>query len=104
MAFPRSRPKSFLYPILGGDSPEKSKNIWCSKDAVGAWRGWMLDGTPAARTMSACDTPLQRNLAFGKKYKVTGTPAIVFEDGTRVPGAIGAEQIEKQLAASRAKG
>jgi len=23
---------TFLYPILGGDSPEKSRDIWCSKD------------------------------------------------------------------------
>ena len=23
---------TFLYPILGGDSPEKSRNIWCAKD------------------------------------------------------------------------
>ena len=91
---------TFLLPVLGGDSPEKAKNIWCAKDATAAWRNWMLDGAMPSRTMGACETPLQRNLAFGRKHKITGTPAIVFEDGTRVPGAIGAEQIEKQLAAA----
>ena len=95
---------TFLYPVLGGDSPEKSKNVWCAKDATAAWRNWMLDGAAPPRSMGACETPLQRNLAFGKKYKITGTPAIVFEDGTRIPGAIGAEQIEKQLALARPKG
>jgi thiol:disulfide interchange protein DsbC len=29
---------TFLYPILGGDSPEKSRNIWCAKDATKVWR------------------------------------------------------------------
>ena len=95
---------TFLYTVLGGDSPEKAKNIWCAKDATAAWRNWMLDGTAPPRSMGTCETPLQRNLAFGKKHRITGTPAIVFEDGTRIPGAIGAEQIEKQLALARPKG
>ena len=64
----------------------------------------MLEGTAPPRAMGACETPLQRNIALGKKHRVTGTPALVFEDGTRIPGAVGVEQIEKQLAASRAKG
>lgn len=94
---------TFLYPILGGDSPEKSRNIWCAKDPMAAWRGWMLDGVVPPRAMGACETPLQRNLALGRRHRVTGTPALVFEDGTRIPGAVGVEQIEKQLAASRAR-
>ena len=32
---------TFLYPILGGDSPEKSKNIWCAKDRAAAWDEFM---------------------------------------------------------------
>ena len=94
---------TFLMPILGGDSPEKSKNIWCAKDSTRAWRDWMLDGTAPARSMAACDTPMQRNVALGRKHKVNGTPALVFEDGTRIPGALSSEQIEKQLIASRGK-
>ena len=94
---------TFLLPILGGDSPEKAKNIWCAKDATTVWRNWMIEGAVPPRSMGACETPMLRNLALGKKHKITGTPAIVFEDGTRIPGAVGAEQIEKQLAMSRPK-
>ena len=48
---------------------------------------------------ASCDTSaLQRNLAFGKKYKITGTPTVIFANGTRVPGAIGAQEVEKRLA------
>ena len=88
---------TFLYPILSPDSAEKSRNIWCAKDRNNAWNDWMLrEKTPAA---ASCDTAaLQRNLAFGKKHKITGTPTLLFANGARVPGAIGAADIEKRLA------
>ena len=87
----------FLYPILGPDSTEKSRNIWCAKDKARAWQDFMVrdQALPAA----SCDAgALTRNLEFGKKHKITGTPTLVFADGTRVPGAIGAPQVEKLLA------
>jgi len=96
---------TFLLPILGGDSPDKSKNIWCAKDSGAAWRDWMIKGAVAPRAMGSCDTAvLQRNIALAKKYRITGTPALVFEDGKRVPGAIAPADVEKNLLASRPKG
>jgi len=94
---------TFLIPILGGDSPEKATNIWCAKDNTRAWREWMLEAKAPARSMGSCETPMARNLALSRKHKINGTPAIIFEDGTRIPGAVGAEQLEKQLVASRSK-
>ena len=94
---------TFLYPILGADSAEKSKNIWCAKDKTAAWRDWMLEGTAPAKTMGQCDVAaLQRNSDFGRKYRINGTPGIIFEDGKRSPGAMNTAQIEQQLVASRA--
>lgn len=93
---------TFLLPILGPDSTEKANNIWCAKDSTKAWRDWMLNGTIPVRSMGQCDTAaLQRNTAMGRKYKVNGTPALVFENGRRVPGAMSIEEIEKQFVASR---
>ena len=87
----------FLYPILGADSAEKSKNIWCAKDKGKSWNDWMLNGQ--VPTAANCDTAaLARNVAFGQKYRITGTPTVIFADGKRVPGAIGSDQIEKNLA------
>ncbi|MFT3813776.1 MAG: DsbC family protein [Acidovorax sp.] len=87
----------FLYPILSPDSVERSRNIWCSKDRAAAWQDHMVrDKTTPPAT---CDTDaLQRNLALGRKYKITGTPTLVFTDGSRVPGAIPAQEVEKRLA------
>lgn len=87
----------FLYPILGADSVEKSKAIWCASSKTTAWQDWMVrDVTPPA---ASCDAAaITRNVEFGRKYKITGTPTLIFADGTRVPGAINAQQIEKFLA------
>ena len=94
---------TFLYPILGGDSPEKSKQIWCAKDNTKAWREWMLKGT-AVTDSPQCDTAaLQRNFAFGQKHRIRGTPGLVFEDGHQQAGALNSEQIEKQLVTARTK-
>jgi len=87
----------FLYPILGGDSPDKSRAVWCAKDKGKAWHELMVqDKTPAA---GKCDaSAIERNVEFGRKYKITGTPTLFFADGSRVPGAIPAAQVEKLLA------
>jgi len=96
----------FLYPILGPDSTTKSRDIWCAKDPAKAWRDWMINGTVPASTASAkCDTAaLDRNTELGRKHRVQGTPATVFEDGSRSPGAIPVDEIEKRLAAAAGKG
>ena len=90
----------FLYPILSQDSADKSRNIWCAKDKGKAFLDWMTrDVTPPAAT---CDTgALARNVEFGKKTRITGTPTLIFANGTRVPGAIGADRVEKLLAEAK---
>ena len=90
---------TFLYPVLGPDSADKSRSIWCSKDAMKTWRAWMIDGTAPAKPSGACDAgAIERNSAFGRKYRINGTPALLFEDGKRVPGAMAAADVEKRLA------
>ncbi len=90
---------TFLYPVLGPDSHDKSRAIWCSKDAMKTWRAWMIDGVMPPKVMRACDTAaVERNTAFGQKYRINGTPAVLFEDGKRVPGAMPLAEVEKRLA------
>jgi len=90
----------FLYPVLGPDSIAKSRNIWCAKDKVKAWNDWMLRNTTPAN--AECDVaPLKRNREFGQKYNITGTPTLIFANGSRAPGAISAEEVEKMLVAAK---
>ncbi len=89
----------FLYPILGADSGDKSRQIWCAKDPAKAWTDWMVrDQTPTQTVTAACDVAaITRNVEFGRKHKISGTPTLLFADGSRVPGAVSAAQVEKYL-------
>jgi thiol:disulfide interchange protein DsbC len=93
---------TFIYPILGPDSTAKSRDIWCAKDAAKAWRSWMIDGATPTKVMGQCDVAaIERNVEFGRKHRVQGTPALFFEDGTRKPGAMSAAEVDKLLNAAR---
>ena len=86
----------FLYPILSPDSTDKSKSIWCAKDKGKTWQDVMVRDMPVPK--ASCDTTaIDRNLDFGRKHKITGTPTMFFADGSRVPGAINSQQVEKFL-------
>ena len=88
----------FLYPILGRDSEDKSRDIWCAKDPQQAWLDWMLKNQrPPSAT---CDTSaIARNVQMGRRHKVSGTPTVILPNGQRVAGAVPAAQLEKLLAA-----
>ena len=89
----------FLYPILSPDSTEKSRGVWCAKDKAKTWQDFMVRDQAIPPAGAACDaSAIARNVELGKKHKITGTPTLVFADGSRVPGAISAQEVEKHLA------
>jgi thiol:disulfide interchange protein DsbC len=94
----------FLYPVLGEDSSAKARNLWCGgKDRAAAWEAWIDKGTEPAAIAGGCDaSALQRNAALGRRLGIRGTPALVFGDGTFVPGAIPVRWIEQLLPAAAA--
>lgn len=86
---------TFLYPILSPDSGEKSKNIWCASDRAKAWNDLMIDGKQPAS--ANCNHPTEKVSALGRKLNIKGTPAMIFADGSRVPGYMPAAMLEKSL-------
>jgi thiol:disulfide interchange protein DsbC len=85
-----------MYPVLGEDSRLKSRNIACAKDRAKTWNDWMLQGiTPP--TVSCDNHNIDAIVEFGRKNRINGTPTMFVADGTRVPGAIDATQIEALL-------
>jgi len=94
---------TFVVAILGDDSKVKANNIWCLKDRTQAWRDWMLTGAEPAKAFGMCASPIQRNGALAQKLRVSGTPAMFFEDGTRLPSAAPANVIEQRLNKASAK-
>lgn len=89
----------FIYPVLGADSLEKAKSIWCSKDRIKAWDDQLMNGVAPTASVTCDTSTIDKTIAFGKQRGIRGTPTMFFADGQRVPGAIPAEMIEQRLAA-----
>lgn len=89
---------TFVIPILGEDSKVKTENIWCNKDRTVAWRNWMLEGQSPPKAFGMCASPTQRNMALAQRLRVNGTPAMFFEDGSRLASAAPASVVEQRLA------
>lgn len=89
----------FLTPILGRDSVEKSRDIWCSSDPAKKWQDWMLNAIEPEITQNEnCDLNfLLRNMKLSQDIGVTGTPVIIFEDGSRADGAMNVDALRKKL-------
>jgi thiol:disulfide interchange protein DsbC len=91
---------TFLYPVLGEDSFEKSKAIWCSGDKMKAWNDWMINGKEVGKAPAKCDLAgLDKSIETGRRLRISGTPAMFFGTGERVGGYIPAEEIAKRFAA-----
>jgi len=90
---------TFLYPIdtLHPDAARKSRMIWCSADKVKAWDEFFATGA-LPDNKGDCDNPVVATNALGQKLKVAATPTLVFADGSVVPGALPAQQIESEFA------
>jgi len=86
---------TFLLPILTPDSTVKSRAVWCAQDRERTWEELMLRGKVPAP--ADCSNPLASNLDLGKRLNVDGTPTIFLSNGERLPGAVSAAELEKQL-------
>ncbi|MDP2809696.1 MAG: DsbC family protein [Rhodocyclaceae bacterium] len=86
---------TFIYPIFP-NSGDVTKAIWCAPDRTKAWNDYMLNGTtPAA---GKCDTSgIDKIVALGRKLNIRGTPALIFADGSRVPGFMPGPQLDQAI-------
>lgn len=87
---------TFLVGIMSPDSERKAQSIWCSPDHGDVWRKVMSDPT-FILSAKDCTNPLKENLALFSKLRLRGTPAILFDSNTKVPGYLSAAQIESKL-------
>lgn len=84
----------FMLSIFQG-SDKKVQGVWCSKDRVKAWDNLMQSHIqPPAGT---CDTPTSKLMELSQKLNINGTPALIFSDGTLIPGYRPAAELEKAL-------
>jgi len=87
---------TFLIPILGPDSVEKSKAVWCAKDRAKAWDEAMQGIIPSGRR--DCAAPIEKNLELSQRFGIRGTPAIYLGDGRQVAaGFVPASELDQAL-------
>jgi thiol:disulfide interchange protein DsbC len=75
MAFPRAG--------VGSKTYNKLVSAWCADDQQAAMTALKSRQTIPEKT---CDNPVSDQYALGKAVGVRGTPAIVLQDGTLIPG------------------
>ena len=79
---------------IGSRAYQKIVSAWCSKDRNGA-----ITALKAGEEIpdSDCTNPVADQYALGHEVGVSGTPAIVLEDGRLLPGYMPADQLAQAI-------
>ncbi|GGE68208.1 thiol:disulfide interchange protein DsbC [Streptosporangium jomthongense] len=86
----------YAYPRSGPGTPSFAKyiSVWCAEDQQSA-----MDSAKAGKVVpsATCDNPVLEQFQLGQRVGVTGTPAIVLEDGNVVRGYLPARNLAEGL-------
>lgn len=87
----------FLYPRNGPTSPSwaKAEEVWCADDRNAALTMAKLDQDFESHGCNPAT--VSKHFAMGQDVGLTGTPALVFEDGTLISGYLPPEQMLQAL-------
>ena len=82
-------------PLKGQGDYRTTVSVWCAKDQNEA-----LDMAKAGAEVEAkdCDNPIDEHLQISRSLGVRGTPAIILQDGSMLPGYVPADKLITQLA------
>jgi len=85
-----------MFPRSGIDTPSyyKAVSVWCEKD-----RNAALTEAKAGKVLprAECDNPVKANMELGELLGVTGTPAMVLDNGELLPGYVPAARLARVL-------
>lgn len=85
-----------MFPRTGVNTPayQKAVNVWCAKDQqTSMTKAKAGQSVPQAN----CDNPVESQFLLGQQMGVTGTPALLMEDGTLMPGYRPAKDLAEML-------
>jgi len=92
------RIRYLFFPRAGlrSESYKKAVSVWCSND-----RRQALTDAKAGKEIESksCDNPVEEHMKLGELLGVSGTPAILLENGDLVPGYIPAKRLAEILEA-----
>jgi thiol:disulfide interchange protein DsbC len=86
LAFPRAGLQSRTY--------QEMVSVWCADDRKAAMTTAKSGGQVPLKD---CANPVADQFAMGSAFGVTGTPALVFEDGSLMPGYLPAAKLSAYL-------
>lgn len=89
--------KYVLYPRNGPASPSwnTSEEVWCASDRNSALTAAKLDRSFESHKCSSA--VITKGYSLGRDVGLTGTPALVFEDGTLLSGYLPPEALSMRL-------
>jgi thiol:disulfide interchange protein DsbC len=73
----------FMFPVLGRQSPEIMRNIWCAEDRAAAMDRAQV-GLPVAQ--QDCATPVEAHMLLARELGINGTPASISQQGQLISG------------------
>jgi len=76
------------------ESYYKAISVWCADDRNEALTDAKLNNKVVNKT---CDNPVDEHMKLAQAFGITGTPAIISEDGTIVPGFVPAKDLIKHF-------
>ena len=79
---------------IGSESFDKAVHVWCAADRKDALTAAKAGEAVEAKT---CDNPIEEEFALGRKIGISGTPAVIAEDGTQLGGYVPPEQLLQRL-------
>ncbi|MEM1231723.1 MAG: DsbC family protein [Pseudomonadota bacterium] len=79
---------------VGSKSYDKIVSAWCADDRQDALTRLKAGQTIADRT---CANPVADQYGLGRALGISGTPAIILQDGTLLPGYLPAEQLAETM-------
>lgn len=86
LAFPRAG--------VGSNSFNKYVSVWCNSDQQTALTDAKNGLSPSAAT---CENPISETYNLGQQVGVSGTPTIIFDDGTLTPGYLPAAELMRRM-------
>lgn len=79
---------------IGSESYDKAVSVWCAADRNAALTK-AKNGEPVEN--KTCTNPIASQFDLGHKVGVSGTPAVIAEDGTQIGGYLTPEQMIARL-------
>ncbi len=74
----------FAYPVIGGEkSMKQMQSAWCAAPEQRAELLTTLKNGGSVEDNLCDNNPVEKHLAMGRDMKITGTPTVLFDDGSK---------------------